>query len=444
MPQFRPLTASISLCVSLADQAGSLVSRNLRRVRLPQPPARQSHPQPLHPSKAGHAAHLDELYTLTGETFGKQVQPQQQPTVVRRLRSQARQSLRPKGPGGNDRTMRERSINVLTSLPFMFVGHQTMRDRQTSEGRRFGATLVTVGVAASAYHAASGRLRTHLRKLDYWTIALSSTSMVKALFPQGSKALQASSLASLALTPFLPFVVSTVNTGIMEVEFARRALSHKCIRPAYRRHAVTAGAGFICADGRPTNREAAALDSQRRGVLLGLGSALLLLPAQQASAGFGWDGSSSAIGSCALGEAGDECRKAVLLKDKADVSSYGASSSATKATTATGVPVAEMSDEYTLATLELGEAIEKYASLDLYDPQRVKVIQLLKKDGAAWASKYARGGSARKLSARRFYISIDALQGHIASNGFAPFPKQKLAVILKNWEETKQLLAEGR
>lgn len=32
-------------------------------------------------------------------------------------------------------------------------------------------------------------------------------------------------------------------------------------------------------------------------------------------------------------------------------------------------------------------------------------------------SKYARGGSARKQSARKFYIVIDALQGHFAANG---------------------------
>ncbi len=37
-------------------------------------------------------------------------------------------------------------------------------------------------------------------------------------------------------------------------------------------------------------------------------------------------------------------------------------------------------------------------------------VQLLRKDGSTWVSKYARGGSARKLSARRFYIAVDALQ----------------------------------
>lgn len=48
-------------------------------------------------------------------------------------------------------------------------------------------------------------------------------------------------------------------------------------------------------------------------------------------------------------------------------------------------------------------------------------LQTLKTDGAAWASKYARGGSARKLSARKFYIVVDALQGHLTTNGIPPF-----------------------
>ena len=70
--------------------------------------------------------------------------------------------------------------------------------------------------------------------------------------------------------------------------------------------------------------------------------------------------------------------------------------------------------------------------------------QALRKDGAAWVAKYARGGSARKVSARRMYIAIDALQGHLASNGFAPFPKNKVPVLLANVQQSEQLLAEGK
>lgn len=50
-------------------------------------------------------------------------------------------------------------------------------------------------------------------------------------------------------------------------------------------------------------------------------------------------------------------------------------------------------------------------------PLPLTLLQTIKADGFAWASKYARGGSARKLSARKFYIVVDALQGHITSNG---------------------------
>lgn len=43
----------------------------------------------------------------------------------------------------------------------------------------------------------------------------------------------------------------------------------------------------------------------------------------------------------------------------------------------TGVPVAEMKDDYTKATFALTVALEKYLSLDPYDKERIKVIQVL-------------------------------------------------------------------
>lgn len=54
---------------------------------------------------------------------------------------------------------------------------------------------------------------------------------------------------------------------------------------------------------------------------------------------------------------------------------------------------------------------------DVYDRQRPPLIKSLKTDGLAWVSKYARGGSVRKQSARRFYVAVDAIVGHLASNG---------------------------
>ena len=49
-------------------------------------------------------------------------------------------------------------------------------------------------------------------------------------------------------------------------------------------------------------------------------------------------------------------------------------------------------------------------------------MQSLKKEAAEWASKYAKGGSARKLSARKFYIAVDALQVCIPGAGMAAWP----------------------
>ena len=61
------------------------------------------------------------------------------------------------------------------------------RQRRTPEGRQFGASLVSVGVAATLYHATRGRLRSAMRKLDYWTISLCTSQMVRALHPGAPK-----------------------------------------------------------------------------------------------------------------------------------------------------------------------------------------------------------------------------------------------------------------
>lgn len=41
-------------------------------------------------------------------------------------------------------------------------------------------------------------------------------------------------------------------------------------------------------------------------------------------------------------------------------------------------------------------------------------------EGNAWVGAYAKGGGARTLSARKLYVVIDAVQGHMASNGWVP------------------------
>ncbi len=41
-----------------------------------------------------------------------------------------------------------------------------------------------------------------------------------------------------------------------------------------------------------------------------------------------------------------------------------------------GIPVAEMKDEYSKETLALGQQIQTYAGMDLYNAERPKIVQV--------------------------------------------------------------------
>lgn len=132
--------------------------------------------------------------------------------------------MQPSGEALGDATWAERTSNVLTSLPFLAIGvhmHRCVgwpgafrepsvlpvnnssacpigtaagalpltvycklfvpcRQRLTPEGRHHALSMVAVGAAATLYHASSGRARRFTRKLDYWTIAYTSSAMVSA------------------------------------------------------------------------------------------------------------------------------------------------------------------------------------------------------------------------------------------------------------------------
>ncbi|GLI59745.1 hypothetical protein VaNZ11_001695 [Volvox africanus] len=142
------------------------------------------------------------------------------------------------------------------------------------------------------------------------------------------------------------------------------------------------------------------------------------------------------------------CRRAVLSNDLGNVQKAEAnykSLAEKKFTAVNGVPVAILDTEYVRSTLKLREDIINYATLDVNNYQvRVPLIKTLRTEGADWVSKYARGGSARTDSARRMYIAVDALIGHLASNGYAPMPKPKLKVVLSNIDQAKAFLEEGK
>lgn len=139
----------------------------------------------------------------------------------------------------------------------------------------------------------------------------------------------------------------------------------------------------------------------------------------------------------------DECRARVLARDAGSQEDYARFEGRT-ARTASGVPVSAMGDEYVAATAALADKVEAYLGSDPYDKARGPLIKAVKADAQAWVTKYARGGSVRKQSARRFYVAVDAVLGHLASNGLAPFPSSKAKVVRATLDEALQLLAEGK
>lgn len=157
-----------------------------------------------------------------------------------------------------------------------------------------------------------------------------------------------------------------------------------------------------------------------------------------------WDGESSAIGSCPLGEEGEQCRADILAKDK--LLTYGQMNNSGKVSgKATGVPVSDVtSDAYKRDTTALAESLKTYMTLDPSDDNRVGLVKTLKKESLDWVSKYARGGSARAKSARTLYVVVDAVQGHLASNGYAPFPRMKATKLVEQVDTSMEFLAQGR
>ena len=166
---------------------------------------------------------------------------------------------------------------------------------------------------------------------------------------------------------------------------------------------------------------------------------LITFPAQAM-----WDGESAAIGSCPIGEAGAQCRTRVLSRDQLGSYSEAANNAAKISSKTTGTPVADLGGEFGRETAILGDSILLYIQGDVYDENRPALVKDLKTKGYAWVSKYARGGSARTASARKFYIAVDAVQGHLASNGFAPFPKNKVAKVAADVTGALELIAEGK
>jgi len=160
----------------------------------------------------------------------------------------AARNARPHGPGCNDLTPLERTINVATSLPFLAVGLRLLRTRRAPASRRFGRSFVAVGAIAGAYHACprGGPVRDALRKLDYYSIAWSSSILREAVFG-GRKLPSWLALAACVATPLKPTLVTGANLAAIEVRYAQAAWSQGGhVRASWARHVGVAAAGLAC------------------------------------------------------------------------------------------------------------------------------------------------------------------------------------------------------
>ncbi|KAK8691579.1 hypothetical protein V6N13_075083 [Hibiscus sabdariffa] len=145
-----------------------------------------------------------------------------------------------------DHNLGETVANVLTSLPFIALGIQA--PRKTFNTTLYANSLIGVGVASALYHSSRGKLRKYLRWADYTMIAAATVCLSRAIRNENPKLLMA---ASLLLLPVQPLMVSAVHTGMMEVEFAKRAVNDPELRKAHDVHKMSSllgGALFIADD----------------------------------------------------------------------------------------------------------------------------------------------------------------------------------------------------
>ena len=77
---------------------------------------------------------------------------------------------------------------------------------------------------------------------------------------------------------------------------------------------------------------------------------------------------------------------------------------------------------------------------DPFDKERLVALNAIKTDGKKWIAAHARGGSAPGQAAKRMYVAVDAVLGHINANGAAPLPRQKVKFVTQTLGEVEDLL----
>lgn len=184
--------------------------------------------------------------------------------------------------------------------------------------------------------------------------------------------------------------------------------------------------------------------SSRRAALLAAG----LLPAAALAALAPKPALAQTNALCTESESEDaaaDCRRAALAKEK--LVNYGDASTraATEERLAPNVPVAKLDSKYARETASISSLISAYVAIPADDARaRAPLVKPLRAECQKWASAYARGGSARSQSARSMYVAVDAVMGHLASNGIAPLPGAKLREVGASLEASAAFLAEGK
>ena len=74
--------------------------------------------------------------------------------------------------------------------------------------------MIGIALGSLAFHAARGKWKPVGRRLDYWTIAVSSCLMSRCLYPKTPRLLTA---AQTAIIPFCPLPITCLNIGVAEV-----------------------------------------------------------------------------------------------------------------------------------------------------------------------------------------------------------------------------------
>ncbi|MCO5589049.1 hypothetical protein L7F22_043014 [Adiantum nelumboides] len=165
---------------------------------------------------------------------------------VRKLWDQRPPWLRMSPPScRGDHHLADRIANILTSIPFIFIGIQAPRNRLAK--KLYADSIVGVGLASSFYHSSRGNARQLFRYGDYAMIATSTLLLSRALREDDSKMLY---VASAAFLPVQPALVSAFHVGLMEVTFAQRVKREPHLRTAHTIHAISTlvGCALFVAD----------------------------------------------------------------------------------------------------------------------------------------------------------------------------------------------------